>query len=429
MDFLTTDQGRLLLAAAAALVVLGFVLLRATRPEARRTIRVIGVGGAGANAVDAMRRAGMRGVEYVAINTDLAALNRAKARTKIAIGRSVTRGLGTGGDVGAGQAAAREAAETIGQAVGKSDLVVVVAGLGGGTGSGAAPVIADIARGRGALTVAVVTKPFGFEGFRKARIAQEAETALVGMVDAVATIPNDQVRATVSGDVTVEDAFGAIDGTVRRNVAEIVEMFAVPGRVSLDFSDVRAVLRGGGAAAMGFGRATGEHRASEATREAMSATLLDERIRGASSVLVNVSGSRKLRLSELDAVAETILAQTGRETNLIFGVSLRPQLRDQLQVTVVATGASAPAQPATTPRAVPAASGAGDGGEPEAAQAAESVDTDPATWRPAWLRRTTPPGTVVRDIATEHAETKSASRRSRKHRARSRGGSAQPDEA
>jgi cell division protein FtsZ len=339
MEFFATDQGRLLiLAAATALVAIAFWVLRATRAAPRRRIRVVGIGGAGANAIDAMKRAGLRGVDYVAVNTDVGALNRASTRTKIVIGRSATGGLGAGGDVGVGESAAREAAEAIGQAIDGSDLVVIVAGLGGGTGSGAAPVVAEIAGGRGVLTVAVVTKPFAFEGSRKARVAQDAEAALAGLVDAVATIPNDQVRDGAPTDVTVEDAFRAIDEAVHRSVAEVIEMVAVPGRINLDFADVRAVLRGGGAAAMGFGRAAGENRAADAASEAIATTRLDERIQGARSVLVNVSGSRQLRLSELDAVAETILAATGSETNLVFGVSVRPDLREELQVTVVATG-------------------------------------------------------------------------------------------
>ena len=357
MEFFGTDQGRVLvLAAAAALVAVVFVVLRATRAAPRRKIRVVGVGGAGANAIDAMKRAGLRGVDYVAVNTDVAALNRSSARTKIVIGRSTTGGLGAGGEVGVGESASREAAEAIGHAIDGSDLVVIVAGLGGGTGSGAAPVVAEIAGGRGVLTVAVVTRPFAFEGSRKARVAQDAEAALAGLVDAVATIPNDQVRDGAPADVTVEDAFRAIDEAVHRSVTEIIEMVAVPGRINLDFADVRAVLRGGGAAAMGFGRAVGENRAADAAREAIATTRLDDRIQGARSVLVNVSGSRELRLSELDAVAETIHAATGGETNLVFGVSVRPDLRDELQVTVVATGTGvadvAPAMVTAPPPAV-----------------------------------------------------------------------------
>jgi cell division protein FtsZ len=468
MEFLGTDQGRLLvLAAATALVAGAFAVLRATRAAPRRKIRVVGIGGAGANAVDAMKRAGLRGVDFIAVNTDVAALNRASARTKIVIGRSTTGGLGGGGDVTVGESAAREAAEVIGHAIDGSDLVVLVAGLGGGTGSGAAPVVAEIAEERGILTVAVVTKPFAFEGSRKARVAQDAEAALAGLVDAVATIPNDQVRDGAPTDITVEDAFRAMDEAVHRSVAEIIEMVAVPGRINLDFADVRAVLRGGGAAAMGFGHATGENRAAEAAREAIATTRLDGRIQGARSVLVNVSGSRQLRLSELDAVAETILAATGSETNLVFGVSVRPDLRDDLQVTVVATStgvaaineaavAAPPAEtqrpaeskpvpstpakavatpvPPTTAKVSVAEMKATIAPPPDAEPAravaadpepADDFDDDPDKWKPVWLRRAAPPNTPAPDTGAHRSEAaKNESRRSRRRRARS----TQPDE-
>ena len=464
MEFFATDLGRLVvLAAATALAAGTYLYWRSSRSQPQRRVRVVGVGGAGANAIDAMKRAGLHDVDYVAVNTDVAALNRSTARTKIAIGRSSAAGLGAGGDVSVGEAAAREAAEAIGQAIDGSDLVVIVAGLGGGTGSGAAPVIAEIAGGRGLLTLAVVTKPFGFEGFRKARVAQDAEAALAGLVDAVATIPNDQVRTTAAADITVEDAFHEIDRAIQQNVAEIVEMVAVPGRINLDFADARAVLRGGGAAAMGFGRASGENRAADAARAAIVATRLDDGIRGARSVLVNVSGSRKLRLTELDAVAETVLEATGRETNLIFGVGLRQSLQDELQVAIMATrGPGAASLPDTegageTAATPPAAADEADAptaaptaakpqraadiaatiarapavepatpieGEPEADQA----EGDSDEWRPVWLRRSAPPGTPAPDRGTHRAQAAGESRRERRKRARA-DRSTHPDES
>ena len=452
MEFFGTDFGRLVvLAAATALVAGTFLYWRGSRSRPHRTVRVVGVGGAGANAIDAMKRAGLRDVEYVAVNTDVAALNRSSAHSKITIGRSSAAGLGAGGHVSVGESAAREAAEAIGQAIDGSDLVVIVAGLGGGTGSGAAPVIAEIASGRGLLTLAVVTKPFAFEGVRKARVAQDAEAALAGLVDAVATIPNDQVRTTAAADITVEDAFHEIDKAIHQNVAEIVEMVAVPGRINLDFADARAVLRGGGAAAMGFGRAAGENRAADAARAAIDATRLDDGIRGARSVLVNVSGSRKLRLTELDAVAETVLDATGRETNLIFGVGLRQSLQEDLQVTIIATrGTGRPADavapaaaasaavasgPSTTRKATdisatiarasdvdPAADVPGAAVEPD-----QQADADSDDWRPVWLRRAAPPGTPAPDRQTHRAQATNESRRERRKRARA-DRSASPDE-
>ena len=451
MEFLASDQGRLfVLAAATALAAGALWVLRQTRSSPRRRIRVVGVGGAGANAIDAMKRAGMRDVDYVAVNTDVAALNRSTARTKIVIGRSSTQGLGAGGDVSLGESAAREAAETIGQAIDGSDLVVIVAGLGGGTGSGAAPVVAEIAGGRGMLTLAVVTKPFAFEGSRKARIAQDAEAALAGLVDAVATIPNDDVRTTTPAEVTVEDAFHAIDEAVHRNVAEIVEMVAVPGRINLDFADARAVLRGGGAGSVGSGRAAGENRAVDAARSAIAATRLDDGIRGARSVLVNVSGSRKLRLAELDAVAETILAATGRETNLTFGVGVRPKLADELQVTIVATrgGAATASAPTAEPTSVAAATEPTTAPAPKPQRAGDITSTIARTsavdtanvfesdaeseesdeWKPVWLRkRAAPPTTPAPDAGTNRSQAADTSRRARRKRAR-QDRSAQPDE-
>lgn len=430
MELLDSPQARLVLAGVAvALVASALYVLRTNRRGTGRTIRVVGVGGGGSNAVDAMIHAGLKGVDYVTVNTDLRALNRASARTKVAIGRSTTFGLGAGGDVAVGDSAAREAAEAIGRAITGSDLVVIVAALGGGTGSGAAPVVAEIARGQGALTVAVVTQPFAFEGSRRARVAQDAAAALVGLVDAVATVPSDQVREVMPADVTVEDAFGAIDEAVHRSVAEIVELVAVPGRINLDFADVRAVLRGGGAAAVGLGRAAGENRATEATRKATAATLLEGRLKGASSVLVNVTGSRKLRLSEVDAVVETVLAASGRDTNLMFGVSLNPRLRDELHVTLIAAGArevgpvSVPVKYATALEASPLGTdpaAAETDAELEALDALSEVASaaDPDDWRPVWLRRSTPASTPAPESSPgQRSQARKSPARSRRHKA------------
>ena len=348
-------------AGAVALLGLALIVLRANRRKSRRVIRVVGVGGGGVNAVDAMIRARMKGADYVAVNTDRRSLDRSAAGTKIAIGGTITNGQSAGGDVSAGESAARQAADEIGRALAGSELVLIMAGLGGGTGSGAAPVVAEIARQHGALTMAVVTQPFGFEGRRRHDAAQRAGAALVGKVDAVATVPHDRVRENMPADVTAEDAFRAIDEVMHRNVSEILDLIAVPGRINLDFADVRAVLQGGGAAAVGFGRATGDHRATEAARKAIEATLLERRMQGATSVLVNVSGSRSMKLAELDAVAETVLAATSKDANLQFGMSLQPSLRDEVQVTLIATGFDQ-----------------GRPGDPSGGA---------APWRPVWLRR------------------------------------------
>jgi cell division protein FtsZ len=355
-----------LIAGLGAAAVAALVWRTAGRGRDRK-VTVVGVGGGGASAVDAMIRARLRGVEYVVVNTDARALRRSSASTKIAIGRQITNGLGTGGDHGAGEVAARDATDQIGRAVAGSDFVVITAGLGGGTGSGAAPVIAEIARQKGALTMAVVTTPFGFEGARRRQLAQTAAGTLAGKVDAVATIPNDRMRVGMPVNATMEDAFRAIDETLCRTVGEILDLIAVRGRMNLDFADVRAVLQGGGAAAVGIGRASGENRAVEAARDAMAAALLGTSKAAPTSILVNVSGSNKLRLAEVEAVAETVQAAAGGNANLVFGMSIRPRLRDEVQVTVIATGLdkakSADAR---------ATSAAGEAEEP---------------WRPVWLRR------------------------------------------
>jgi cell division protein FtsZ len=367
MDLLANDLVKLLPVGAVIALVAGVAIFIRARPRGGRVIRVVGIGGGGANAVEAMIRAGMRGVDYVVVNTDLHALRRSSARTKIAIGKAMTNGLGAGGDAALGETAARDAAELIGHALAGSDLVVITAGLGGGTGSGAAPVVADIARQHGALTMAVVTKPFRFEGARRQQVAQNAAGILEDKADAVATVPNDRVRDVMPADVTVEDAFRSIDEVLRRSLGEIVALIAVPGRINIDFADVRAVLQGGGAAVVGLGRAGGENRAAEATRSAMAATLLEARMEGARSILLNVSGSRKLKLAELDEVAKTVLATAGQDANVVFGMSLDSRLRDEVQVTLIATGFDA------APRA--------------GASTTTSAGAEPAEWRPVWLRR------------------------------------------
>ncbi len=390
-----------------ALAAIALVALVATelpgRQRSGRVIRVVGVGAGGANTVETMIRARMRGVEYVVVNTDIRALRRSSARRKVAIGKSITGGRGAGGDPTVGEAAAREAADAIGRALAGADLVVITAGLGGGTGSGAAPVIADIARQHGALTMAVVTTPFRFEGARRQHVAQGAADALVSRADAVATVPNDRARDITPADVTVEDAFGAIDEIVRRNLGEIVDLIALPGRINLDFADVRAVLKGGGAAAVGLGRASGDNRAIEATRNAMAAPGLEGRMEGATSIIVNVGGSRKLKLREIDDVARTVIAAAGRGANIVFGMSIDRRLRDEVQVTLIATGlgaarsperqAAPPARPAAPPArlAAPQAGAYLDGhaASPAPASAAEASPdaASPGEWRPVWLRR------------------------------------------
>jgi cell division protein FtsZ len=376
---LPTNLTLLLVATAAVAAVTGLWLaLRSRRRRTGGKVRVVGIGEGGANAVEAMIRARMKDVDFVVLNTDTRALARSSARTRVAMGKGITNGHGAGGDVSMGEAAARDAADEIGSALEGSQLVVLTAGLGGGTGSGALPVVAEIARNLGALTIAVVTKPFAFEGARRRYAAEHAAKALTTKVDAVATIPNDRVREVMPTDVTVEDAFHSIDDVMQRSVGEMLELIAAPGRINLDFADVRAVLRDGGSAAVGFGRASGENRAVEAARKAVAATHLEGRMSAASSVLVNVSGSRKLKLAELDAVTETVMNAAGRNANLVFGMSLSPRMRDDVQVTLIATGFEG--TPQGTDEA-PAARAAGGQADADADAAAAEA------WRPVWLRR------------------------------------------
>jgi len=370
-----------LFSAAIGAAALAAIILRTIGHGRGHRIRVVGVGGGGANAVGAMIRAGLRGVDYVVVDTDARALQRSSG-TRVAIGRQITNGIGTGGDPGAGEVSARDATDQIGRALAGSDFVVITAGLGGGAGSGAAPVVAEIARQKGALTMAVVTTPFGFEGRTRHQLAEQAAATLAGKVDAVATVPNDQVRELMPATATIEDAFQTIDATLSRTVGEILDLVAVRGRMDLDFADVRAVLQRGGAAAVGIGRASGENRAAEAAGNAIAAALPG--CGKAGSVLVNLSGSKKLRLAEVDAVADAVQATAGPDANLVFGVSLRPRLRDNVQVTVIATGLE---QPKSVQTAQPAPGKAE--ASASAATSSNPAVSDPSNqaWRPVWLRR------------------------------------------
>jgi cell division protein FtsZ len=257
-------------------------------------IRVVGVGGGGSNAVNRMIRAEMMGVEFIACNTDAQALLQSDAPHKVRIGDKVTRGLGAGGDATLGQRAAEEDSERIAEALAGSDMVFITAGLGGGTGSGAAPVIAEIAKEQGALTIGVVTKPFGFEGSRRKLIAEKAAEDLKARVDTLITIPNDRLKDVVQKNTSILDAFRVVDDVLRQGVQGISDIITVPGLINLDFADVRAIMRDAGSALMGIGRAAGENRAIEAARQAISSPLLEVSVVGAQGVLFNISGSSNL---------------------------------------------------------------------------------------------------------------------------------------
>ena len=301
-------------------------------------IRVVGVGGGGSNAVNRMIRAEMMGVEFIACNTDAQALLQSDAPHKIRIGDKITRGLGAGGDSSIGQRAAEEDTEKIAEALRDSDMVFITAGLGGGTGSGAAPVIAQVAKELGALTIGVVTKPFSFEGNRRKLIAEKAAEELKAKVDTLITIPNDRLRDVVQKNTSILDAFRVVDDVLRQGVQGISDIITVPGLINLDFADVRAIMRDAGSALMGIGRASGENRAIVAAQQAIASPLLEVNINGAQGILFNITGSSNLSLYEVTEAAEEIRASADPEANIIFGTSFNERLGDEVMITVIATG-------------------------------------------------------------------------------------------
>ena len=301
-------------------------------------IRVIGVGGGGSNAVNRMIRAEMMGVEFIACNTDAQALLQSDAPHKIRIGDKITRGLGAGGDSNIGQRAAEEDTEKIAQALADSDMVFITAGLGGGTGSGAAPVVAELAKEAGALTIGVVTKPFSFEGNKRKLVAEKSAEELKAQVDALITIPNDRLKDVVQKNTSILDAFRVVDDVLRQGVQGISDIITVPGLINLDFADVRAIMKDAGSALMGIGRASGENRAVEAARQAIASPLLEVDIAGAQGILFNVSGSSNMSLFEVTEAAEEIRSAADPEANIIFGTSFNERLGEEVAITVIATG-------------------------------------------------------------------------------------------
>jgi cell division protein FtsZ len=301
-------------------------------------IRVIGVGGGGSNAVNRMIRAEMMGVEFIACNTDAQALLQSDAPHKIRIGDKITRGLGAGGDSTIGQRSAEEDSEKIAQALVDSDMVFITAGLGGGTGSGAAPIVAQLAKEAGALTIAVVTKPFSFEGAKRKLVAEKSAEELKASVDALITIPNDRLKDVVQKNTSIIDAFRVVDDVLRQGVQGISDIITVPGLINQDFADVRAIMKDAGSALMGIGRATGENRAVEAAHQATASPLLELNIQGAQGILWNITGSSTLSLFEVQEAAEAIKEAADPEANIIFGTSFNERLGDEVMITVIATG-------------------------------------------------------------------------------------------
>ncbi len=310
-------------------------------------IKVVGVGGGGTNAVNRMITEGLKGVEFIAVNTDSQALTGSQALMKLRIGDKLTRGLGAGGDPERGSKAAEESADELREAIRESDMVFVTAGMGGGTGSGAAPVIAKLARESGSLTIGVVTKPFSFEGAKRKRVADEALNRLKENVDTLIIIPNDRLLDIVDKKASLQSAFRLADDVLRQGIQGISELITVPGLINLDFADVKTIMGEGGAALMAVGRGSGENRAVAAAEMAIKSPLLDVSIEGARGVLFNVTGGEDLTLHEVYEAAEIVRRVADPEVNLIFGAVIDPTLKDEIRITVIATGFQAVAKKQT----------------------------------------------------------------------------------
>jgi cell division protein FtsZ len=308
------------------------------QPESFARIKVIGVGGGGCNAVDRMIFEGLQGVEFLAVNTDAQALMLSKASTRVRIGDKLTRGLGSGGDPEVGRKAAEESSEELYNVLKGSDMVFITAGIGGGTGTGASPVIAQVSKDVGALTIGVVTRPFTFEGARRNKTAEAGISMLKEQADTLIVIPNDRLLQIVDKRATLQDAFSVADDVLRQGIQGISELITVPGLINLDFADVRTIMSEGGAALMAVGTASGDERAREAADLAISSELLDITIDGARGILFNVTGGPDLTLFEVNQAAAIIKETAHPDVNLIFGAVIDPEMADEIRVTVIATG-------------------------------------------------------------------------------------------
>ena len=302
------------------------------------SIKVIGVGGGGSNAVNRMVESGVQGVTFIAINTDNQALARNKAEIKIQIGEKVTRGLGCGADPSVGEKAAEESRDEIAEAISNTDMLFITAGMGGGTGTGAAPVVAQIARDLGILTVAVVTSPFTFEGAKRAANAERGIRELQKSVDSLIIVSNDKLLDVVDDNTSFEEAFNMADQVLKFGVAGISDLVAIPGLINLDLADVTRVMKDAGVCHMGIGRASGEDRASVAIKQAINSPLLDTTIDGATGVILNFTGGRGMRLSEIDSASSIVRQAAAPEAEIIVGAVVDDSLEDELMITVIASG-------------------------------------------------------------------------------------------
>ncbi len=376
-------------------------------------IKVVGVGGSGNSAINRMILSKIRGVEFIAVNTDVQALHHSHAPVKIHIGKTVTRGLGAGMDPEVGKHAAEESANELREALKDADMVFVTCGLGGGTGTGAAPIVAQIARDLGALTVAVVTRPFGFEGAKRREIAETGYRNLKEQLDTIVTIPNDRVLGLIDKSTSLLDAFKIVDDVLRQGVQGISELITVPGLVNVDFADVKKIMHGQGSALMGIGRASGESRAAAAAKQAIASPLLEVSIEGARGILMNVTGGPNLGMLEVAEAAKVVTEKADEGATVIFGTVIDETMKDEIKVTVVATGfdgqersqmsasmksilsAGAVSSPRSAPFARPTEAKQEHQDEPaerdafEASKApvlpkrVKSIDTEPQRFRPA----------------------------------------------
>jgi len=325
---------------------------QSTQSEAFARIKVVGVGGGGCNAVNRMIEEGIQGVEFVAINTDAQALMLSKATTRVRIGNKLARGLGAGGDPEVGRKSAEESSDDLYNVLKGADMIFVTAGLGGGTGTGAAPIVAQIAKENGALTIGVVTRPFTFEGNKRMQACEVGMANLKDHADTLIVIPNDRLLQIMDKRASLNDSFKIADEVLRQGIQGISELITIPGLINLDFADVRAIMSEGGAALMAVGKASGEDRARIAAEQAISSQLLDITIDGARGVLFNVTGGPNLTLFEVNQAAALIRETAHPDVNMIFGAVIDPNMTDEIHVTVIATGFERTGMPRriTTPR-------------------------------------------------------------------------------
>ncbi len=397
MDWLTQSWPFVVVGILVALLllrlVIGFLPSRsAPRHTGQQAVRVVGVGGAGGNAINEMVGARRGMVEYVAINTDGQVLEQSMADQRVRIGDQVTKGLGAGGDAAVGRQAAEEDVDLIRAAVSGADLVFVAAGLGGGTGSGAAPLVAAQAREAGALTVGVVTMPFAFEGTARRRVAEAAADQLGPNVDTLLVIENERVNDLVSDDTPMSEAFHVVNEVLSQTIRAVVDIMSRPGIINLDFADVRAIMRNGGPGLTGIGRATGPDRATDAARRAVASPLLELDLHGAQGILLHVAGSSRLALHEVVAAAEVVREAADPDANVIFGATFDDHLKDELRVTVIATRFPETAATRGPGRMAHRAAGAAsDAGQTGGTDPLEARASDAATERRSRFRRRVEP--------------------------------------